>query len=1000
MTVNDSTGAASFNLSPSRDLDIDNNSDVNINRHNYIAKKYYTAEMYNHEMKNKTGYSLFSLNINSLRKNVDNFVTFLNTIKNSPDIIVLSEIRHNVEEIFNTYFNNYAYYIKYPEINKCGGVAILIKKCIDHKIEDNLNIEHDLIENIVVKIKNKNNNIYVSGLYKHPKMSILELQNALKSQINKILQKDTFILAGDFNIDLCKKETCIQIKNYYDKLKTLNFTQLINVPTRITKISKTLIDHIYYRTNKNKLVKSGVFLNSVSDHLITFMTTNEKIYLNFKSRPMIRIFSERYIERFKTSLSNCEEKINLNNPNLTSDHKWNSFLDYVTTEYQDTFPLKQISRKKYKTKPWITPGILRSAKTKEKLYLKFIKNPSPSNTSTYTRYKNAYNIAIRKARENYYKNALENDNKNVNLWKITNEMLNNKTEITGPDVIQNNDGTLLYDDKSKAELFNTYFSTIGEKMNSKIVDCNTDFASFMPNKLNKSIKLNEITESEIKAIIKRLTTKTSAGIDQISQKLIKIVESEISPILLKLINFSIKDRIYPKCLKIAKIIPIYKSGNKSNCNNYRPISLLSTFNKIFELKLKDELSSFIEKNNILYIDQYGFRKYHNTIDALINCYDHIINETRSKNKIIGIFIDFQKAFDTIDNNILIKKLEYYGITGPFNALLKSYITNRSCITKIGQELSIQKIIEYGVPQGSVLGPLLFSLYINDIKNLSPNIDINLFADDTSIFCSAKSYHTLIEKCNDITNHLEKWVNCNKLTVNIEKTHFVDFSKDKNKYNIEKVLTYNNKRLIEKDNTKYLGVILQNDLKWDKHILSLINKLNSRIPLYLQLRNILPTHKKIVIFNALSGSLIRYGVELYAKNENKWTKQLQKTQNRLLKLLLGLKKRTSTNLIHKNNEILKVNDLAKLRSLLICHRFVHHNNEINNAYRSLSLTNTRRNIRRILNFTISPYYYQKTNKIVENSVVHWNELNNELKSIKNRYTFKQKISEICLNDYNN
>ena len=239
----------------------------------------------------------------------------------------------------------------------------------------------------------------------------------------------------------------------------------------------------------------------------------------------------------------------------------------------------------------------------------------------------------------------------------------------------------------------------------------------------------------------------------------------------------------------------------------------------------------------MYEKQYGFRKYHSTIDALINTYDFLIEQNRNKNKVIGIFIDLQKAFDSIDNSILIKKLSYYGINGPYNRLISSYVANRSVYTQIKQVESKQNPIKYGVPQGSVLGPLLFNLYINDIKTFSSNYELDLFADDTCLFVSGKTYSIIERKSSDILKELSSWLKNNRLTLNVNKTHFIDFSK--NKSNETLTLKLNNDQITQVKETKYLGLIIQENLKWDSQIKNIITKLNSQISLYRTLRSIIP-----------------------------------------------------------------------------------------------------------------------------------------------------------------
>ena len=266
---------------------------------------------------------------------------------------------------------------------------------------------------------------------------------------------------------------------------------------------------------------------------------------------------------------------------------------------------------------------------------------------------------------------------------------------------------------------------------------------------------------------------------------------------------------------------------------------------------------------------------------LINLHDYIIDKLNSKNKVIGVFIDLKKAFDSIDINILIEKLKYYGIVGPYNTLLESYLKDRNICTIVNNNKSNPKNIKYGVPQGSVIGPLLFSLYINDLKTIADDIEINLFADDTSLLVDGKNSHDVLEKTNIVLNKLSKWLLSNSLTLNTDKTHYLDFSTKKIQ---DPHLTINDQPIIKQNETKYLGLIIQDDLKWNKHINRLINKLNSQIPLYLTLRDVIPKGKLKIAYNSLAFSLINYGIELYGRKNNKWLNQLQKTQNRLLKLL--------------------------------------------------------------------------------------------------------------------
>jgi len=274
----------------------------------------------------------------------------------------------------------------------------------------------------------------------------------------------------------------------------------------------------------------------------------------------------------------------------------------------------------------------------------------------------------------------------------------------------------------------------------------SNYEDTMPEILNNSILLRKTTEDEVKKIILNLKDKCSSGHDNISPKLLKQCAKELTPLITLLINKAITEQIYPDVLKIAKVLPIYKSGDKSNLANYRPISILPTINKIFEKILHLQLIDHIETNNIMFCHQYGFRKFHNTTHALISSYDYIIDHITNNDIVLGLFIDLRKAFDSINHNILIKNLTYYGVNGPFNNMIANYLKGRQIFTQCDTNRSKLLPITYGVPQGSVLGPLLFIIYINDIQHMC-KLDLKLFADDTNMFIHCKDLISLEHKAN-------------------------------------------------------------------------------------------------------------------------------------------------------------------------------------------------------------------------------------------------------------
>jgi hypothetical protein len=352
--------------------------------------------------------------------------------------------------------------------------------------------------------------------------------------------------------------------------------------------------------------------------------------------------------------------------------------------------------------------------------------------------------------------------------------------------------------------------------------------------MSETIFLKPTTEHELKIISMPFKGGKAPGYDHIPMHLFDI----ISKPLMRVINISLEKGIFPNDLKMAKVIPIFKAGDVDIFTNYKPISILSSFSKIYEKVMYNRLLDFIERFEILYSFQFGFRTKHSTNHALT----HLVNKIATgidQNKIsIGVFLDLSKAFDTLNHSILFSKLENYGIRGVALNWIKSYFHNRKQFVQYNNVTSSQLITQCGVPQGSILGPLLFILYINDLSNASRIVEPLIFADDTSICYSHSDPVVLASVLNEALQSISSWMRANKLSVNIDKTDYVIFHSRHKKVSYDISHSFHYKCITRKPKVKFLGFFLDENLTWKPRISHVCKKISKSISIIYRARFLL------------------------------------------------------------------------------------------------------------------------------------------------------------------
>ena len=528
------------------------------------------------------------------------------------------------------------------------------------------------------------------------------------------------------------------------------------------------------------------------------------------------------------------------------------------------------------------------------LHRRAIKSNSPHLWSRYKKLKNYVNKEIQKCKAEYYSNLiLENKSNPSALWKTLNEITSRKQ--SSPISCIEADGLAHCDNQSIAKILNVHFSTIGTKLAMKLKSFIT-----LPSSPARSTDLPKfvfkpITEEFVRGQLKQLRTNKAIGLDNISARLLKDSASAISKSLTKLFNQSLVTRTFPSLWKFGKVSALFKKGDRCDPNNYRPITVLPTLSKILEKAVHNQLYYFLNDNKIITSKQLGFRPKLSTNTALTHFTDNVLLNMDSGRLTGAVFLDLSKAFDTVDHNLLLHKLKSVGLSEDTVNWFQSYLANRKQRTSVGDTLSVAVPITVGVPQGSILGPLLFLIYVNDLPSCQLASEIILYADDTVIYYSSTDLFDLESKLNSDLATISNWFSSNLLTLNISKCNFVIFDNSRKLKLVNEVsLKVNSTAIDRSDSFKYLGVVINQTMSWSEHIDTISTKINQRIGMIKRIRHLLPLHAKLTLYNCLIIPLFDYGDTVWGdKNNDTLMGQLQVLQNKAAKVLLNLPPRSSS-----------------------------------------------------------------------------------------------------------
>ena len=875
---------------------------------------------------------------------------------------------------------------------KGGGVSIFIKNNIDFKYREDLCLSTPTTECIFIELMHENKKYLIGGVYRVPNTNVKEFCDS----INRLIEphrSHEIVLLGDFNIcllqDNCHKQ---ELQNI---MQTNSLFPTILTPTRIASVlrdgqlvtTQTLIDNIYLNTQNN--FKSGSLEVTISDHFPVFTilsdckipATNEETIIYY------RLINDITLRKFRYALANSAELNDLFS-NYTIETIFSQFLTIFTKLYEHYFPIKQLKlTRKGIYKPWINLTLISRMKIKDNLFK--LSKRNLIDRKTYNDFRNLLNTQIKNAKREYYTNKFNENEGNIKeTWKTINNAIKSKQKSNNKiKLIENN---IAVESKDVSNSFINYFTGIANKLTSQLATPTHNATSYLKNRINNTFFMNPIKKEETSKAVTKLKYN-GKGSKTVSTLVLKDNNDRISDILTHILNICVTGGYFPNELKTGCITPIYKSGPKSDIKNYRPVCSLSPFSKIFERIIYNRMIEFIDQNNILSANQFGFRKGFSTESAIIQFINNVHNGLNKRNHTVAIFMDLSKAFDVLDHNILYKKLEHYGFRGKFLDLLVSFISNRNYFVSANGFISDTKTVNIGVPQGSTLGPLLFLLYVNDMSNSSEIINFTQFADDTTLTHSGPNLKVLTNELEKELSNVLDWLLANKLIINLSKTHSMLFTNKR----VDRKITIraNNSNLEQKTECKFLGVIVDDRLTWKSHINHISSKISKSLAILRLLKYTFPKQILKTLYMSLIQPYFNYCNIIWGAADKTTIEPLFILQKKAIRLVNRVHYLEHTNPLFQSMKILTIYQQYDLNCILFIYKCL--NSNLYLSYKNKMIRNSQYhsyNTRNNSNFRLPGCRLKNIRQsFFYKGIDLWNRLNSNLTIFKPNILFKSNLS---------